>query len=46
MEEYYINTINKLKDDLDSYIPYKSENIKLHNMLISIYNELYHKLNL
>lgn len=46
MEEYYINTINKLKDDLDSYIPYKSENIKLHNMLISIYNELYPKLNL
>ena len=46
MEEYYINTINKLKDDLDTYIPYKSENIKLHNMLISIYNELYPKLNL
>ena len=35
-----------MKDELSSNQILKNENIKLHNMLISIYNELYPKLNL
>ena len=40
------NKIILLKDKLSSNQKIKNENIKLNNMLISIFNELYNKLNL
>ena len=46
IEEKYQNKITFMKDELSSNQILKNENIKLHNMLISIYNELYPKLNL
>ena len=44
--EEYQNKITFMKDELSSNQILKNENIKLHNMLISIYNELFPKLNL
>ena len=44
--EKYQNKISDLKYELSSNSDYKNQNIKLHNMLIQIFNLLFPKLNL